>query len=150
MGDEQPLDSPPQGPSIRIHQTPYSCEVLLLLQELRYDLLNINFGGHTITDPATRFEYTNMTEFITALVDARRDPPSDRELDSLLFTTMHILRLLHYIVHQPSYQLIESKIKQNTSFFGGAPTGAPALQWTALERLINLMDKYSDTMQLNQ
>ena len=54
MGDDQPLDSIPPGPSYRMHQTPHSGEVSLLLQELRYDLLNINFGGHTFSDPATQ------------------------------------------------------------------------------------------------
>ena len=146
MDNEKPLDTPPKGPSIRIHQTPYSCEVLLLLQELRYDLLNINFGGHTLTDPATGIEYTNITEFITALVDARRDPPPDRELDSLVFTTSHIITLLNNVLPQPSYQLVQSKISRIRALLngGGAPRGAAGLQWTAMERLMNLMDKHVD------
>ena len=69
MGDEQPLDDPPQGPIYKIHQTPDSGEVQMLLRELRNNLLTLNFNGRTIRDPSTGLDYTNILEFVVALVD---------------------------------------------------------------------------------
>ena len=118
----------------------------MLLQELRNDLLTLNFNGRTIRDPSTGLDYTNILEFVVALVDVRGNPVPNRDLDGLLFTTMHIITLLNNEVTQPSYTIIQEKISRIRALLrhGGAPSGAAALQWTALERLMNLMDKHVD------
>ena len=149
MDDEQPLDDPPQGPSYKIHQTPNSGEMLQLLLELRNDLLTVNFNGQTIRDPSTQLDYTNILEFVVALVDISGYPPPDRSLDGFLLTSMHIMTLLNNVERHESNRSKNNRI-QALLRNGGAPTGAAALQWTAMEKLLDIINKHNYRWVWNQ
>lgn len=149
MNDAEPPELPPDGAGKqdKLYHSALSGEVLGLLTELRNDLLAINFAGNVIIDPATHLDYDNIHEFIDALVTIMANFTNERELDSILYVINLILGLLNNVQPQDSFPNIRTKINRIRSLIkgGGAPQGPGAygiaLQWTAMERLLDLIDK---------
>ena len=132
-------------------------------RQLATQLLNLISQFHIVTpieDTVLNQTYYNLTEFENDLHDYMTNPTDRSAVFSNLRHWRRILgmaneqRIANGLNAQPSYDAIVNILNQleraddnaNERAANTVPPGArSALQWTALERLMNLMDKYIDT-----
>ena len=118
---------------------------------------------HPVVDPATHIEYRNTDEFVEDLTGFLTNRPSRDKLKTYLRTMKNILAIAHGQRAQAAFTRIELNLQlleiANTKALegtegvrdynfdsdhpGNGPDGevAAALQWTAIERLLDLLNK---------
>jgi hypothetical protein len=148
------MDFPPTGPNrsttTELWGTPEE-------RQLATQLLNLIPQFHIVTpveDTVLNQTFFNLSEFESDL----HDYMTTRTVRSAVYSNLRhwrrILGIANGLNAQPSYDAIVNILNQlergddnaNEKAASTAPWGAQAaLQWTALERLINLIDKHIDT-----
>ena len=146
------MDLPPSGPSRSIDVQWGTDEE----RELAIQLRNMLHQFHIVTpidDDVLHQTFHNFTEFIDDLNGYMTTP---HHRNAVLSNLGHLKRIVGIANEQNArlYEAIVNTLNQleradenaNERAASTVPRGArSALQWTALERLMNLMDKHIDT-----
>jgi hypothetical protein len=118
---------------------------------------------HPVVDPATQIEYRNTDEFVEDLTGFLTDRPSRDGLKTYLRNMKNILQVANNRHRQPAFTRIELNLQlleiagkralegtegvRDYNFDSDPPGDGPgkgtgaALQWTAIERLLDLLNK---------
>jgi len=161
MGDMpvDPNDKPPSGPRYTMFHEPSAGRSLYLLTRLRVLLTEFRFERPVI-DTFLNETYRTTLPFIDDIVYFMSNPiPRNTFRYHLLYVRNTTITANNQNLHtQNSYNEIISNIDEllqvlrfdapqgtNNAGLQGSGGAASALQWTALERLMNLMDKHVDT-----
>jgi hypothetical protein len=155
MGDMQPAPNPndrsPSGPKYTMYHEPNAGRELVLLTELNNLLINFRFV-RPVRDDTLNETYNTTLPFIEDILYYTNNPIERRGLRYHMLYIRNMINIANTQnveggLGEQNYNQIITNIDELTNLLRheapqGTNNAGSALQWTALERLMNLMDKH--------